>query len=390
VDPARAVGLRAGALAAADRLVVGVAVVPEREVVHRPLAGRGHGHELAEGSEDDVDDPRGGLGVPGDDGGGRARVDEAALRRGDGDRRERASRCGQVRLGQAADDEVAGGLRDRERAVEVAVVLLRSPAEVDPDFVAGDLGGAVDRQVAVHRLDHVLGLAATVRKRGERGAHHALGVGVELVHRGGDSIPAAARAQLLEPSLGEAVRGELRSEVTAPLLRLPRRQDEPLEHLVRQELRREDHAFFLEHVRERGQARRLDPADVRVVGARDRVAEPGARNERYVGQVGAAGVRVVEDRDLPLVEAEPHHGRDRVGHRTEVDGDVLGLRDHATALVEKRSRAVAALLDVGRERGADQDRAHLLGNRPQGGADHLQLNWWDHVTHASAPSCHHP
>ena len=60
-----------------------------------------------------------------------------------------------------------------------------------------------------------------------------------------------------------------------------------------------------------------------------------------------------------------HDGGDGVGHRAEVDGDVLGLRDHAPALVEERGRAVAPLLDVRGEGGADEDGAHLLGDRAQ-------------------------
>ncbi len=244
----------------------------------------------------------------------------------------------------------------------------------------------MDRQVAVDRLDDVLGLPAPVRKPGKRGAHHPLGIRVELVHRGGDAIAAAARAQLLEPPLGETVRGELGAEVAPPLLRLPRRPDEALEHLVGEELRRQDHALLLQRVREGRQARGLDPADVGVVGARDREAEVGARDERDVGQVRAAGVRVVEDRDLPRPEVEPHDRGDGIGHRAEVDGDVLGLGDHPSTLVEQRGRAVAAFLDVRGEGGADQDGAHLLRDRPQRGADDLELNWCDRVTHASRPS----
>ena len=98
------------------------------------------------------------------------------------------------------------------------------------------------------------------------------------------------------------MRRELGAEVAAPLLRLPRPLDEALEHLVGEELRRQDHALLLERARERRQARRLDPADVGVVRSRDGVAEHGARDERHVGEMRAAGVRVVEDRDLALLE----------------------------------------------------------------------------------------
>jgi hypothetical protein len=268
--------------------------------------------------------------------------------------------------------------------------LRRRPREVDPDLVAGDRDGTADRQVTVNRLDNVLGLAATVRELCDRGPHHPLGVGEELVHRGGDAVATTALTELLEPSLGEPVRGELGAKVAAPLLGLPRRQDEALEHLVGEELRRQDHAFLVEGAREGGEARRLDPADVRVVGTRDREPEDGAGDEGHVGQVGAARVRVVEDRDLARLEPEPHDGRDRVGHRAEVDRDVLRLRDHPAALVEQRRRAVASLLDVRRERRADQDGAHLLRDRPKRGTDHLELNRGDFVTHGSRSSWHHP
>ena len=53
--------------------------------------------------------------------------------------------------------------------------------------------------------------------------------------------------------------------------------------------------------------------------------------------------------------------------------------DHAATVVEQRGRAVATLLDVRRERGADEHRAHLLRDRAQRAADHLQLDG-DHRT----------
>src|SRR4029077_8263185 len=65
----------------------------------------------------------------------------------------------------------------------------------------------------------------------------------------------------------------------------------------------------------------------------------------------------------------------------EVDGDVLRLRDHADRLVEDRSRAVAALLDVRRERGADEDSTHLFRDRAERAPDHLQLDVHRRSTH---------
>ena len=239
-------------------------------------------------------------------------------------------------------------------------------------------------------LDHVFGLASPIRKRPDRGAHHPLGVRVELVHRGGDSLGAAACAQLLEPLVGEPVRGELCAEVAAALLGWRVASTKRSRTSSVRSCGRQDHALLVEGVREGRQARGLNPPDVGVMRARDREPEGSARDESHVGQMRAARVRVVEDGDLADLEPEPHHRGHGVGHRAEMDRDVLGLRNHPAALVEQRGRAVAPLLDVGGEGGTDQDGSHLLGDRPQGGADHLELNWCDLVTHVSAPSWNHP
>ena len=107
--------------------------------------------------------------------------------------------------------------------------------------------------------------------------------------------------------------------------------------------------------------------------AGDSEADLGHRDEREVRQVRAAGVRIVDGPDVAAGRAVLHHGEDRVGHRPEMDGDVLGLRDHPPPVVEQRGRAVAPLLDVRGEGGAHQQRAHLLRDRPQDGTDDLEL-----------------
>ena len=53
---------------------------------------------------------------------------------------------------------------------------------------------------------------------------------------------------------------------------------------------------------------------------------------------------------------------------------MLGLRDHPAARVEEGGRAVAPLLDVRRERGADEHGAHLLRDRAERAADDLELD----------------
>src|SRR5207237_6451023 len=116
-----------------------------------------------------------------------------------------------------------------------------------------------------------------------------------------------------------------------------------------------------------------------VVRTCDGEPDLGARHERDVRQVRAAGVRVVDDPDVVASGPVRHDRGDGVGHRAEMDGDVLRLRDHAPLLVEDRGRAVAALLDVRRERGANEGGTLLLRDRAQERADYLQLD----LDHAS-------
>ena len=108
--------------------------------------------------------------------------------------------------------------------------------------------------------------------------------------------------------------------------------------------------------------------------ARDCKADLGRRDQRDVGEVRSARVGVVEDPHVAGLWRPLQHGGNRVRHRAEVHGNVLGLRDHPSALVEDRRRAVAALLDVRRERRAHERSAHLLRDRPQERADDLQLD----------------
>ena len=226
VHARRAVGVRARALAAADRLVVGEAVVAEDDVVHRPLALRRHRHGLPEGAEEQVDDPARRLDVPGGDRGGRAGVDEAALRRAHGHRDERPADAGTSGSVRARTTNRQAERRHRERAVEVAVVLRRRAGEVELELVAGDRDRDAELELAVGRLEHLGRLVAAVRERGDPGPDAPLRVGDELVHRRGHLVAAAAGAELGDPAGAEPLRRQLRAQVAAPLVRVPHLRDE--------------------------------------------------------------------------------------------------------------------------------------------------------------------
>src|SRR5215217_8505591 len=190
------VGLGTGALPATDRLVIGEAVVPERDVVHRALALSGYGHGLSEADKKEVGDPARGLDVAGRDRGGRARVQDRALGCRDRDGSEGAARGGDVRVGDAADDEVGGRARDGERAVEVSLVLRGCAREVDLDLLAGDGNGCAQLEIALGRLERVASLEASIRKPGDGRAYAPFRVRVQLIHGGKHALAPAAGTEL--------------------------------------------------------------------------------------------------------------------------------------------------------------------------------------------------
>ncbi len=163
---------------------------------------------------------------------------------------------------------------------------------------------------------------------------------------------------------------ELGAQVGAALLRLAHLAREPLDRLLVELLGLDHHALLVERLGVGGHRAGRRAADVGVVGAvggeaDQLLAGEGGRDDRDVGQVGAARVGVVEHPAHPGLVVLVRHRRDRGGHRAQVDRDVLGLHHEVAGGVEQRAGGVAALLDVGRVAGADQHRAHLLAGRAQ-------------------------
>ena len=148
-----------------------------------------------------------------------------------------------------------------------------------------------------------------VGEPGDRLAGAPLGVGDHLLEGGEHGRAAMPGHQLLEPLGGEPVGGDLRTEVAAPDPRGARVRQDQVEHVgdvlaaADQPDGRDHQALGEDVARPAGHRARLHAADVGVVRARDRVAEqlPLAAqrcHERDVGQVVAAGERVVERPDV--------------------------------------------------------------------------------------------
>ena len=77
----------------------------------------------------------------------------------------------------------------------------------------------------------------------------------------------------------------------------------------------------------------------------------------------AAGSLVTNTSPGARVRVRGVDGAHRLAHRAQVHGDVRRVRDQSGVAVEHRAGEVEPLADVGRDRGAAQHRAHLLGDR---------------------------
>ncbi len=215
VNAAGPIGVGAGALAAAERLVVGEARVAEREVVHRALA-----EGAAERAEHQVGHPGGGLDVAGRHRRARAGIEHGAQRGAHLDRAVGAGRGRDVGVGEDAHGEQARRAGDGERAVEIAGVLGGAAGEVEGQPIAGQNRAQAQLEVALAAPRARPWRERPDPERGQAGAGAALGV---VEHRvGGLAQPVRAEAQReLAQALGAgAVGGELGAQVGSALGRL--------------------------------------------------------------------------------------------------------------------------------------------------------------------------
>ena len=184
VHGAAAVPVRAGPGAAAERLVVLVAVVAEGEVVHRALARRGR----AERAEQRGRHRLRGLHVAGRHGGGARGRQHASRRDDDVDGLQAAVVERDVRVDQRAEDVEHRRRRHRLGRVEVVAALRRGAGEVDggPAGARGRWPRHTTIRAAVVEL--LAEAPRRVRRAGEpveHAAHGLRGVVLHVAHVGG-------------------------------------------------------------------------------------------------------------------------------------------------------------------------------------------------------------
>ena len=189
-----------------------------------------------------------------------------------------------------------------------------------------------------------------------------------------------------EPALGHRVAGQLRPQV-GPALVGPahvghEEVEQPLPGAPASDHGRGRYDDALVEKRARVGRHRPGsrPADVGVVGARDRVAEQAIagvdrRHQGEVGQMRSAGERVIEAHTSPRLGSFARTASTASGMAPRWTGMCAACATIWPLGVEDGGGAVAPLLDVGAERAADQRRAHLLGRATQGGGQDLAARW---------------
>ena len=116
---------------------------------------------------------------------------------------------------------------------------------------------------------------------------------------------------------------------------------------------------------------------VRAAGdvAQQKIAVMHGRDDRHIGNVGAAAGRMIGDDD---VAGRHRHGvadrADTQAEGAEVNRHVRGVDDQLAVGVEHRAREVQSLLDVRGKRRALEHPAHLAGNRQKTVREQLLAN----------------
>ncbi len=331
VDGARPVGVRAGALPTADRLVVHDLLVAQGQVVHGALPDR-----AAEGAQHHIRHPGRGLDVAAHDRRGGAGVQERALGGDHFDRPVGTRGRRNVRIGQDPDGEIACRPGYGEGTVEVAVGLGSAAGEIQLEAVAPHGGTQHDREIPFPRLEYVLRPVLAVLELPQAGAGAALGVIERFVERPAEGRGAHPGVELLGAQDADPACRQLRPQIRPPLLGAAHHLAQLDDRCLVEHAGLDHHTLVGQSPAVGRHRARSWPSDVGVMGAAggegDQLALREDRgDDRDVRQVRATAVGIVEHPRAPRGMILLQDGRHRGRHRPEVNRDVLGLHHHLPA-----------------------------------------------------------
>ena len=173
--------------------------------------------------------------------------------------------------------------------------------------------------------------------------------------------------------LGEPVRRELGAKIAAALVRVAELVATTLDRAVVEQRRGITCLPRRGSSRTRASSSPARASDVGVMRTTDRVSDGGSRDSVMSGRCVPPVYGSLRTQTSRSRLACPMTAATASGIAPRCTG-MCSAWAIISARVEERGRAVPPFLDVGRERRADQRRAHLLRNCAESAADHLQLH----------------
>ncbi|GAP63692.1 hypothetical protein ARMA_2115 [Ardenticatena maritima] len=344
--------------AARQRLVVGEgrtigSDAANRDVVHRALRGGGNtvGQGLRQRPQHNIHNALAGFDIAPRNGGGWAGVDQRSFGGVHMQRRKTAGVHGHIVAHQATHHIGARRFGDAEHSIERTAHLRRCARKVERDGLAcnrhSHANGQQVQTPIFHMLDDIFKRVATSRPGTKRGACAAFAVRLQVLGIRQHFLTPMRRRQLAQTALAREMRGALGGKVATAFIRGAHiAQNEPqhrfVEHAALVQLQRGDNQpFLVEFRRKRERARRHAPHVGMVGAAGDEkigglALQKHGRNHGDIGQVSAAGKRVVQDDEVARLPGgdRRQRGSDAIGHCAQVHGNVGGLRHHTPVGVE--------------------------------------------------------
>ena len=380
VDAVHAVAVVARPVAATERFQIDVRSPPiaalsgEDDGGDRIVARRHHpflGHQALEGTQDGASDLVGGDAAR-PDGAGKAGIGDGAFGGIDLDGVEKAAVGQQLGIEDGLDGVIRGGAQRAVGQAHGAPRLGTGAGEVEGQLLAAypDRGLDGDHIAAQAVVIHVTDEAViAVFQLGDAVEQPSASIGQDVLDGAFHRRHPHLTDEPVQHGAATLVGRYLDPEVQIPVLGLAGVVDQQIHEIDVDDAgagdadHRDANAFFEDGPRSPRDGAGNGAADVRMVAhvggeELDDAIPENRRHHAHVRLVGAVRqVDVVADEGVSFLHVVDRialqHRPGAAQQRAQVHGHVRGLADAATAPIEQTDRAVAALLDVGRERRAD-------------------------------------
>ena len=215
-----------------------------------------------------------------------------------------------------------------------------------------------------------------IRQIQQLGGHPFLAVFKGVAHHGVYGLPPVAMAQLDHALCGALMTGSGCLEVTHAVLRHPHVCQNQAQHILTDHALLNDlqwwnsQTFFDDFIANAGAARcntaNVWPMDAAQHKAHQSFREEDRGQQRNIWQVGAAGIRIIQDDSITFA---PSRQRKCLQCKTpretgcpQMNGDVHALGDNTRLGIEQHTRQIRREAQQWRKRGAHDDALHFVAD----------------------------